>query len=125
MVFPIWFLFLLRMNLCLVYEYEYFVCMYVCATHVCLVFAQVRRKCQILWNWSYKQLLASVLVLGLKPGSSAKTSTLNYCHVSRPSYMAFYCSPVTVFLLQYTRITFALHSSGHTCGGSFLFDWLW
>lgn len=69
-------------------------CVYV--QHVCLVFAQVRRKCQILWSWSYKQLLASVLVLGLKPGPSAKTSTLTYRPVSRPSYMASYCSPVTV-----------------------------
>lgn len=125
MVFPIWFLSLLRMNLCLFCEYEYFVCMHVCAPHVCLVLAQVRRKCQTLWNWSYKQLLASVSVLGLKPGSSAKTSTLNYCHLSRPSDMALYYSPVTVFPLQYTRITFALHSSVHTCGGSFLFGCFW
>lgn len=34
--------FLLRMYLCLFYEYEYFVCTHVCVPHACLVLAQVR-----------------------------------------------------------------------------------
>jgi hypothetical protein len=35
--------------------YECFACMYVCSS-ACLMSLKVRKYCQILWNWNYRQL---------------------------------------------------------------------
>lgn len=64
--------------------YACFTCMYVCVRHACLLPFKVRRVCQILMDWSYKGLWATMGVLGIKSGSSGRTSTLN-CWVNSPA----------------------------------------
>ena len=34
----------------------FFICMYVCAPHACLVLVEVRRGCWLHWKWSCRQL---------------------------------------------------------------------
>lgn len=40
----------------------------------CLVSRKAKRECQLLWNWSYKQLGASMFVLGIQSGSSGRAA---------------------------------------------------
>jgi hypothetical protein len=44
----------------------------VCVSHMCLVPAELRRGHWIPWNWSYRQLLAALWVLGAKPHFSVR-----------------------------------------------------
>lgn len=50
-----------------------------------------RREYQIPWNWSYSSWSCQVWVLGRKPGSSARISTLNYQTLSSPMIQDFLC----------------------------------
>lgn len=56
--------------------YGCFAWKYLCVPHACLVPLEARRWCWILWNWSYRWLLTTILVLGLEPLSSEKSSYL-------------------------------------------------
>ena len=60
----------------LFYLYEYFAHKNVCAPHVCLVPAEVRRGHWIPWIWSYEQLWAATWMLGIRPLQS--DSALNH-----------------------------------------------
>lgn len=68
----------------------FFNCVLVFCLHVCLftmcawyLWREARKGCQILWNCSYRQLWASVWVLGAKSCSSARTaSILNHWTIS-------------------------------------------
>lgn len=42
------------------------------------VHVEARRGCQILWNWSYRRLGATMYVIGIKPGSSGKVASVLY-----------------------------------------------
>ena len=53
--------------------YGCFSWVYVCALCACLMPLEVRRGCQILWNWSNRQMWAPVWELGTDPASSART----------------------------------------------------
>ena len=49
--------------------------------HVCTVLIEVIKRCQILWDCSYKWLLSATWVLGIKPGSlrsAARALTTEY-----------------------------------------------
>lgn len=37
------------------------------------------RRCQISWNWSYRELLVIMQVLGIKPGSSERAVSVRNC----------------------------------------------
>lgn len=56
---------------------------------VCLVLAEVRRTCWILWNWNNKGLWVTTWVLRTKLRSSARARTLNHWAVSLalPNYL--------------------------------------
>ena len=41
---------------------------------MCAVPMETRRGCQVLWNWSYRRLSATMRVLGIEPRSSRKSS---------------------------------------------------
>jgi hypothetical protein len=57
------------------YMYDCFACLsehHVC----CLVRLEVRRGCWIRWSWRYRWLCASVWVLAIEPGSSARITSV-------------------------------------------------
>lgn len=58
--------------------------MCVCAPHACLVSKTVRTRYQIPGNWSYKQSLVAMWVLGIEHRSSGRAAAgaHNYCPVS-------------------------------------------
>lgn len=63
--------------------YVCFVCMYVCTLHSCPVPEEAKRGHQILWDWSYKQLRATMSVLRIEPWSSGTAvGSLNHCAIS-------------------------------------------
>jgi hypothetical protein len=68
-----------------IHMYECFACMYVCAPCVCLVPTEVRRRCQILWNWSYKRLWATVWVLGIELGFFVRVASALNCWTTSPA----------------------------------------
>lgn len=63
----------------------YFVCMNVCfhacicTPFTCLVATQASRRCQMLWDWGYRQLRATVWALVTEPGSSVKSPSALTC----------------------------------------------
>lgn len=58
-------------GMCIMYmAYGCFARTYICASRSCLVPVDIRRGCCILWNWSYREPWATILVLGTWPGSS-------------------------------------------------------
>lgn len=54
---------------CFAYTYIYVSCF-------CLVATEIRRQCQIPWNWSYGQLWTTIWVLRIEPNSSVKKPVL-------------------------------------------------
>jgi hypothetical protein len=52
-------------------------CLGVFVHHVCAIPEKDRRECLTLWSWSYRQLSASVWVLGIEPVSSARAACLS------------------------------------------------
>lgn len=42
--------------------YEWFACLYIYVSCMCLVLREVRRGCQILWNWNYRWLWTTWLL---------------------------------------------------------------
>lgn len=48
--------FFLDLFILLFYVHEYFVCVYVCVPHGCLMLVEIRRGHQIAWDWSYRWL---------------------------------------------------------------------
>lgn len=71
-------LFLIFLFIYLFNVYKYFVYFYICVSHACHILAEARRRCQIPWDCSYRQLLATIWVLGIEPRFSGRaTSALN------------------------------------------------
>lgn len=52
---------------------------HVCIPSVCLMLPEDRRGHQILWNWSYRHVWTTMLVLGPKPQSSARETRTVSC----------------------------------------------
>lgn len=50
------------------------ICMSLYYVHA--VTTEARRRCQLPWNWSYKQLRATMQMLGIKPGPLQEQSVL-------------------------------------------------
>jgi hypothetical protein len=74
------FAFFLSLNISLLYVYEYLPCMYV---YMCAMYVQEASKTsrgyQISLNWSYRQLLNAMWVLGIQPMSPLRaTNALNH-----------------------------------------------
>jgi hypothetical protein len=65
------------------YGYGCFARKYVCAPCVSLVPREARREHWIPWNWSYRQLWATMWVLGVEPGSFGRATP-------EPTFQPFY-----------------------------------
>jgi hypothetical protein len=58
------------------YVYGNFVCVYICMCTMCMQYLlKPERECQILWNWSYKQLLATMSIMGIEPRSFGRAAS--------------------------------------------------
>ena len=67
----------------LIHVYGCFVCIYICAPHACLVTLEARRGHWMSWNWSYRQLWATMWVLSIELGISGRpANTLNHGAIS-------------------------------------------
>ena len=56
-----------------------------CFVHyMCSMPDEARRGLCILWNWSYRQLLAAMWVLGIEPGSSGRAASAPNTGASSP-----------------------------------------
>lgn len=59
-----------------------FAFVYVCARHAYSVSMEARRRCQIPFNCSYKQLWSTIWVLGIDPSVSARVASTFHCWAS-------------------------------------------
>lgn len=75
----------LNLYLYLFLLYKCFACMYVCLPFVYLVPVEFRRGNNNLWNMSYRQLWATIKVLGIEPGPWQEQPVLT----SEPSLQPF------------------------------------
>ena len=55
-----------------------------CVPHICLVSLEVKRGCQVPWNWTYRQLCAAIWVLGMEARSSGRAASALNCWVISP-----------------------------------------
>lgn len=66
--------------------YVWVFCLHIYTHTTCMPSAEVRRGCWILQKWSYRQLLATMWVLGIEYGVFARTLWINS---SAPSVLNF------------------------------------
>lgn len=75
-----------------IYVYNCFACVHVCVPHGCLVLMESRRGHPIPWHWSYRQIWATMWILGLKPGSSRRAASI-YSSLISPGLPACFLTP--------------------------------
>lgn len=79
--------------------FYYFMCLNSPCTSVCAPcmpgVPEARRQCQIFWKWSYRWLLATMYVLEIKSGSSARAARANLTSESFPQ------APIPIKFLMY------------------------
>ena len=95
-------LFLIFLFIYLFNVYKYFVYFYVCVSHACHILAEARRRCQIPWDCSYRQLLVTISVLGIEPRFSGRATSALNCWAISLVLMSFSCVHTLSHLIRVT-----------------------